>query len=68
MSQVTILGRGVAVAVDEKTGKILIELDPNVKGVESKSGKSTVLASTMGNQSIAIGPGKIVKLGLNLFR
>lgn len=46
--------------------KLIIEADLDTAGAPSKSGKTTVLATTSGNVSV---PGKPdLKLGLNLYR
>ena len=45
--------------------KLIIEVDLSVKGTESKSGKSDVLATTSGNVEV---PGTDVKIGLNVYR
>jgi Fe-S cluster assembly ATPase SufC len=65
MAQVKVLGRNVAVKVEGN--KILVEMDLSAKGEVSASGKSTVIASSKGNQTIAVVDGKVFKLGVNLF-
>lgn len=48
-------------------GNVLhINVDLSVKGEESKSGKSIVIATTEGNQSVPETDG--VKIGLNIYR
>lgn len=47
-------------------GKLLvITIDMTAGGEKSKSGKSTVIASTKGNVTV---PGTDLKLGLNFYR
>ena len=48
-----------------KDGKLILEIDTKNAGEVSKSGKSTVIASTRGNVGI---PGTDLKLGLNIYR
>lgn len=58
------IGRGVSYEVNGK--KLLLEIDLNTEPVLSTSRKSLVIASSEGNQAIAI-DGTICKLGLNFF-
>lgn len=48
-----------------RKGTLIITINPEVKGRDSASGKSTVIASTEGNVSV---PGTDLTLGLNLYR
>jgi hypothetical protein len=56
----------------KRTGNILtITVDLGVKGEQSKSGKSIVLASTQGNISVPAEPsdlGAAIKIGLNIYK
>lgn len=52
--------------VTTKGTKVLIELDLDAEGIESKTGKSIVLASTNGNIDVPGAPG--VRVGVNMFR
>ncbi len=56
-----IQGEGYTARVEGK--KLIIEIDLDRQGTLSKSGKSRVIASSRGNQSIGD-----VKLGLNVYR
>jgi len=51
------------VKIDVKEGKATITVDLKAKGRVSASGKTTVIASTRGNQQIAEG----VFMGLNVY-
>lgn len=45
---------------------LLIDVDLSVRGEESKSGKSIIIASSEGNKDV---PGSVgVKIGLNIYR
>lgn len=57
------LGRNVEVSI--KANKLIITIDLKQKGVPSKSGKSIVLATTLGNKFI---PDAGVNLGLNVYK
>ncbi len=58
-----LIGRNVTITLE---GDILvIRADVTAASVESKSGKSEVVASTNGNVAV---PGTDLKLGLNLYR
>lgn len=53
----------------EKTLTIVVDL--SVRGEQSKSGKSIVLASTQGNVSVPSDPsdnGAVIKIGLNIYK
>ena len=70
------LGENVKVSVDDEKGTIAIVIDAKATGRMSRDkvnkdgtvtkGKNKVIASTLGNQSIAA-QGKVFKLGLNCF-
>ncbi len=50
-------------------GHILtLEVDLNEAGTISRSGKSTVIATTRGNASIKDGHGEAVSVGINIYR
>jgi len=55
--------------VDVKTdkGKITITIDSTKDFGPSKSGKTTIIASTQGNQKITVGKEEMV-LGLNVYK
>ena len=55
--------------VDFKTdgSKLVITIDTSKEFGKSKTGKTTIIASTEGNQPIAVGS-KVVTLGLNVYR
>lgn len=55
------------VKIDTKNGKINIVIDPAKDFGPSKSGKTIVIATTQGNQTIEVG-GKQVVLGVNAYR
>ena len=51
-----------------KDGKLVVELDFDKKGTPSKSGKSTIHASTGGNQSVVVdGLPKPLVIGVNAY-
>jgi len=52
---------------DKGQEQLQITLDYNGKGTPSKSGKSLVVASTNGNQSISLN-NEVVKIGVNVFK
>lgn len=54
---------------DSKTGKLILEIDLNMKGTKSASGKSNVHFSTSGNQSLdkVIVDGKPLTIGINAY-
>lgn len=47
--------------------KLVIEVDLSAEGEPSKSGKSTVIASTRGNRTVKTDSGEVV-VGLNVYR
>lgn len=55
------------VEIETKGSKIVITIDASKEFGLSESGKTTIIASTQGNQDIIV-DGKIVKLGLNVYR
>lgn len=50
-----------------ENGKLIIEIDLNVEGNPSSSGKTTVIASSHGNMRIDVPGHQPMFLGLNLF-
>ena len=46
---------------------LIITIDYTQNQGKSKSGKSTIIASSLGNQPIATPEGKTIILGLNLY-
>jgi len=58
-----LIGRNVTVALEGNT--IVIRVNADAEGTESKSGKSSVVGTTNGNVAI---PGTDLKLGLNVYR
>ena len=55
--------------IDVKGSIMTITCDISDKGEISKSGKSMVIASTQGNQSVGTGKGAdVVKVGVNIYR
>lgn len=57
--------RNVTVKVEGK--KVIVEIDASAAGILSGTGKSAVVATTNGNQAIAVG-NTVFKLGLNFYR
>lgn len=57
------IGKGVEIEV--RDSKAIITLDLTKNFGSSKTGKSTTVASTMGNVTI---PGTSIKLGLNAYK
>ncbi len=53
------------IEIDVKDNKLIIVIDLSKKGTLSKSGKSSVIASTHGNHTVS---GTDFKLGLNLYK
>lgn len=58
--------RNVKTSVDTKAKKLTIEIDLSAPGEDSATGKTTVFATTEGNQSIQ-GLDPKFKLGLNFY-
>ena len=52
--------------IDKKAGTITVTLPLAAPGTISKSGKSTIVATTGGNKTVAI-DGKAVTIGLNAY-
>jgi hypothetical protein len=61
------IGKGVKYAVDER-GILTIVIDTKVEFGKSSTGKTTIIASSSGNQQIYLGEGVSGYLGLNLYR
>jgi hypothetical protein len=61
--QGAVIGRNVTVTAEGNV--IVIRVDSEAEGVESKSGKSVVIGTTNGNVEI---PGLGLKIGLNVYR
>lgn len=57
------IGRNVTVAIEGDT--IVVRMSASAEGTDSKSGKSTVIATTNGNVRV---PGTDMNIGLNLYR
>ena len=55
------------VAIKLAGDKMVITVNLKAKAVESKSGKTMVIASTRGNESVPYGD-QVLSLGLNLYR
>jgi hypothetical protein len=48
-------------------GRIAVILDPKVRGNRSASGKTVIVASSHGNQTVSDGNGGVVTLGINAY-
>jgi ABC-type transporter Mla maintaining outer membrane lipid asymmetry ATPase subunit MlaF len=48
-------------------GKLLIEIDGNKRLGQSKTGKSTIVATTKGNVQIGLPSGEVLYLGVNAY-
>lgn len=57
---------GINVEVIEQDGKVHLIFDPTKTNGLSKSGKSTVVASTLGNQTIPVKDGTVT-IGFNCY-
>jgi len=58
----------MAMEVKLTNGKLIIEIDVNKPPVESKTGKSLVVASTNGNRPTGVlVAGKVLIVGLNAY-
>ncbi len=55
------------VSMKQEGTKLVIEVDLSQDFGKSKSGKSTIIASTEGNQSIETGD-EVVYIGLNIYK
>ena len=60
-----ILVKNVAISIKEN--KMIIEIDLSQNFGKSKSGKSIIIASSEGNQSVTHG-GEIIYVGLNVYK
>ena len=60
------MGKGIKYEIDD-SGKMTIIIDTNVEFGKSASGKSTIIASSSGNQPVETPNGQAF-LGLNLYR
>ena len=60
------MGKGIKYQIDT-SGKMTIIIDTNVEFGKSASGKSTIIASSSGNQPVQTPNGQAF-LGLNLYR
>jgi len=58
------------VAIKNIEGKdtLIISMDYNSDGEDSKSGKTLVVASTRGNQAVALPDGTQLKIGVNCYK
>lgn len=56
------------VTIEEKSGKIVITIDASKEFGLSKSGKTTIVASTQGNQPFATQKHGQVVIGLNVYK
>tara|TARA_B110000240_G_C13187494_1_gene320530 strand:- start:33 stop:221 length:189 start_codon:yes stop_codon:yes gene_type:complete len=61
------MGKGIEYDLDEASGVLTIKIDTNVEFGKSASGKSTIIASSSGNQKLNTANGEAF-LGLNLYR
>ena len=60
---------GTNVSIEEKGGKLIIEIDINKEFGLSKSGKTKIIGSTGGNAIVAkTSKGEAVTLGLNCYK
>jgi hypothetical protein len=57
---------GIGLDVEEKNGKVIITLDPAARHGQSKSGKTTIVASSQGNVTIPTSKGNVV-IGVNAY-
>jgi len=58
----------VNVDVEQKDTKLIITIDTSKEYGASKSGKSTTIASTLGNKVVAMPNGEQVTVGLNVYK
>ena len=56
------------VEIKEVSGKIVITIDPSKEFGDSKSGKTTSVASTKGNQPFATSKHGQVVIGVNVYK
>ena len=66
MEMIKNMGKGIKYGIDTD-GMLTIVIDTNVEFGKSASGKSTIIASSSGNQKIETPNGEAF-LGLNLYR
>ena len=50
-----------------KGNKLVVEIDMVPAGTKSKSGKSETVASSFGNQAVAVG-NQVITIGLNAYK
>lgn len=55
------------IKIETKDGKIIITIDATQTHGSSKSGKSTIVASTEGNQAVDTPEGRII-IGVNAYK
>jgi hypothetical protein len=55
------------VSIEQKGNELIIKVDTSKEFGLSKSGKTTIIASTEGNQSLAVGD-QVVYIGLNVYK
>ena len=60
------LGDNIVATRDNEAGTLTLTIDTNVDGTPSASGKSMLVATTKGNQALAVGD-RVLKIGLNLY-
>jgi hypothetical protein len=56
------------VQISTKANVITITIDTDLTLGDSKSGKTVLIATTGGNQAIALPDGRQIKLGVNCFQ
>ena len=66
MEMIKNMGKGIKYGIDTD-GTLTIVIDTNVEFGKSASGKSTIIASSSGNQQVQTPNGQAF-LGLNLYR
>ena len=66
MEMIKSMGKGIKYGIDTD-GTLTIVIDTNVEFGKSASGKSTIIASSSGNQQVQTPNGQAF-LGLNLYR
>lgn len=58
--------KNIDYAIDEK-GILTIKIDTKKSFGMSKSGKTTIIASTEGNQAIGLSSGSVINVGINVY-